>query len=51
MLAKQHKQEAGRAMHMMNQSALSKGADHKAIKSCFDQVVINATAGSAAAAA
>lgn len=38
MLTKQHKQEAGRAIHLMNQRALSMGAEHKLIKSCFDQV-------------
>lgn len=44
MLAKQHKQEAGRAMHYINQRTLSKGTDYQAVKSCFDQVTATAAA-------
>ncbi len=37
MLAKQHKQEAGRAILLINQNTQSKNADHKAVKGCFDR--------------
>ena len=33
-----NRQQAGMAMHHINQNTLSKGVEHKAVKACFDQV-------------